>query len=207
MGAGASACWLLAVIACFAAATQVGRVVSGHLYAACSKRTARRSKKRRRFCFRRCAAPGYGRAGNWTDRTWSSRPYTTEGQESQLLQRHGLFHRQVCGQDEPAVSDCERNRDGSGTGHAGGTNVDSRITLRSGDSYDIRWLVVKSGSGYKVREAQVVGLWMHRFVNISLRIISRKTATTRECARTGFEPLAGTLLFAHYTKTDAVSAA
>jgi phospholipid transport system substrate-binding protein len=54
---------------------------------------------------------------------------------------------------------------GQGPGDAGGTNVDSRITLRSGDGYDVRWLVVKSGSGYKVRDAQVVGFWMTSFLN------------------------------------------
>jgi phospholipid transport system substrate-binding protein len=37
--------------------------------------------------------------------------------------------------------------------------------LRSGDGYDVRWLVVKSGSGYKVRDAQVVGFWMTSFLN------------------------------------------
>jgi len=54
---------------------------------------------------------------------------------------------------------------GQGPGDAGGTNVDARITLRSGDGYDVRWLVVKSGSGYKVRDAQVVGFWMTTFLD------------------------------------------
>lgn len=54
---------------------------------------------------------------------------------------------------------------GQGPGDAGGTNVDARITLRSGESYDIRWLVVKSGAGYKVRDAQVVGFWMTSFLD------------------------------------------
>jgi phospholipid transport system substrate-binding protein len=54
---------------------------------------------------------------------------------------------------------------GQGPGDAGGTNVDARITLRSGESYDVRWLVVKKGSGYKVRDAQVVGFWMTSFLN------------------------------------------
>ena len=74
---------------------------------------------------------------------------------------------------------------GQGPGDAGGTNVDSRITLRSGDGYDVRWLVVKSGSGYKVRDAQVVGFWMTFVSTISFRIISWKTATTRDGARSG----------------------
>lgn len=54
---------------------------------------------------------------------------------------------------------------GQGPGDAGGTNVDARITLRSGATYDIRWLVMKSGSGYKVRDAQVVGFWMTSFLD------------------------------------------
>jgi len=54
---------------------------------------------------------------------------------------------------------------GQGPGDAGGTNVDSRITLVSGESYDIRWLVMKSGTGYKVRDAQVVGFWMTSFLD------------------------------------------
>lgn len=54
---------------------------------------------------------------------------------------------------------------GQGPGDHGGTNVDTRITLVSGESYDIRWLVMKSGSGYKVRDAQVVGFWMTAFLD------------------------------------------
>jgi phospholipid transport system substrate-binding protein len=54
---------------------------------------------------------------------------------------------------------------GQGPGDAGGTNVDARITLRSGASYDVRWLVMKSGGGYKVRDAQVVGFWMTSFLD------------------------------------------
>lgn len=45
---------------------------------------------------------------------------------------------------------------GQGPGDIGGTNVDSVITLRSGESYDVRWLVVKSGGSYKVRDAQLL---------------------------------------------------
>jgi phospholipid transport system substrate-binding protein len=54
---------------------------------------------------------------------------------------------------------------GQGAGDAGGTNVDARITLRSGTTYDIRWLVMKSGGSYKVRDAQVVGFWMTTFLD------------------------------------------
>jgi phospholipid transport system substrate-binding protein len=46
-----------------------------------------------------------------------------------------------------------------------GTYVDSRITLASGDGYDIRWLVVKRGETYKVRDAQVIGFWMTSFLD------------------------------------------
>jgi phospholipid transport system substrate-binding protein len=40
-----------------------------------------------------------------------------------------------------------------------GTYVDSRITLASGE-YDVRWLVVRRGTAYKVRDAQVMGFSM-----------------------------------------------
>jgi phospholipid transport system substrate-binding protein len=46
-----------------------------------------------------------------------------------------------------------------------GTYVDSRITLTSGDGYDVRWLVVKRGDTYKVRDAQVIGFWMTSFLD------------------------------------------
>jgi phospholipid transport system substrate-binding protein len=48
---------------------------------------------------------------------------------------------------------------------ARGTYVDSRITLSSGDGYDVRWLVVKRGDTYKVRDAQVIGFWMTSFLD------------------------------------------
>lgn len=47
----------------------------------------------------------------------------------------------------------------------GGTEVDARIILASGESYDIRWKVVRRGSTYKVRDAQVVGFWMSSFLD------------------------------------------
>ena len=46
-----------------------------------------------------------------------------------------------------------------------GTYVDSRITLASGDSYDVRWLVVRRGNTHKVRDAQVIGYWMTSFLD------------------------------------------
>ncbi len=54
---------------------------------------------------------------------------------------------------------------GQGPGDAGGTNVDSHITLSDGSGYDIRWLVMKTSQGYKVRDAQVVGFWMTAFLD------------------------------------------
>jgi phospholipid transport system substrate-binding protein len=54
---------------------------------------------------------------------------------------------------------------GQGAGDAGGTNVDTHITLADGSGYDIRWLVMKTSAGYKVRDAQVVGFWMTSFLD------------------------------------------
>lgn len=54
---------------------------------------------------------------------------------------------------------------GMGEETAGGASVDSRITLRSGESYDIRWKLVRRGSGFKVRDAQVIGFWMTSFLD------------------------------------------
>lgn len=51
------------------------------------------------------------------------------------------------------------------TGQGADGLVDSRITLRSGETYDIRWKVVRSGAGYKVRDAQVAGFWMTSFLD------------------------------------------
>ena len=48
---------------------------------------------------------------------------------------------------------------------ANGTYVDSRITLVSGETYDIRWRIVRRGNAYKVREAEVIGFEMTTFLN------------------------------------------
>jgi len=45
-----------------------------------------------------------------------------------------------------------------------GAYVDSKITLRGGDSYDVRWWLVRRGGSFKVRDAQVVGFWMSPFL-------------------------------------------
>lgn len=50
------------------------------------------------------------------------------------------------------------------TEDSSGVYVDSRITLRSGETYDVRWWLVRSGASFKVRDAQVVGFWMSPFL-------------------------------------------
>lgn len=54
---------------------------------------------------------------------------------------------------------------GQGQETAGGATVDSRLTLRSGETYDIRWKLVREGQSFKVRDAQVVGFWMTSFLD------------------------------------------
>jgi phospholipid transport system substrate-binding protein len=48
---------------------------------------------------------------------------------------------------------------------ARGTYVDSRLTLADGSGYDVRWLIVRRGTTYKVRDAQVIGFWMTSFLD------------------------------------------
>jgi phospholipid transport system substrate-binding protein len=45
-----------------------------------------------------------------------------------------------------------------------GVYVDSRVTLKSGETYDVRWWLVRRPGGYKVRDAQAVGFWMSPFL-------------------------------------------
>ena len=40
----------------------------------------------------------------------------------------------------------------------------SRITLRDGSTYDVRWLLSKYGGTYRVRDAMVYGFWMTPFL-------------------------------------------
>ncbi len=54
---------------------------------------------------------------------------------------------------------------GQSTETAGGATVDSRITLVSGESYEVRWKLVRSGQSFKVRDAQVIGFWMTSFLD------------------------------------------
>jgi phospholipid transport system substrate-binding protein len=46
-----------------------------------------------------------------------------------------------------------------------GISVDSRITLRSGETYDVRWRLVRRGGVFKVREAEIIGFEMTTFLN------------------------------------------
>ena len=48
---------------------------------------------------------------------------------------------------------------------ASGATVDSRITLKSGESYDVRWILVRRGAVYKVRDAEVIGFRMTSFLD------------------------------------------
>lgn len=48
---------------------------------------------------------------------------------------------------------------------AGGAYVDSRVQLKSGESYDVRWKLVRRGTTYKVRDAEVIGFEMTSFLN------------------------------------------
>jgi phospholipid transport system substrate-binding protein len=41
-----------------------------------------------------------------------------------------------------------------------GITVDSTVTLEDGSSYEVRWLLSKHGSSYRVRDAMVAGFWM-----------------------------------------------
>jgi ABC-type transporter MlaC component len=52
----------------------------------------------------------------------------------------------------------------SSTQGASGVMVDSRIDLRDGTSYEVRWLLAKYGSTYRVRDAMVFGFWMTPFL-------------------------------------------
>lgn len=48
---------------------------------------------------------------------------------------------------------------------AGAMLVDTTVTLSSGMTYDVRWKLFKRGSRYKVRDAQVLGMWMTPYLD------------------------------------------
>ncbi len=45
-----------------------------------------------------------------------------------------------------------------------GVHVDTRVTLTDGTTYDVRWLLLRHGTTWKVRDAQVLGFWMSPFL-------------------------------------------
>jgi phospholipid transport system substrate-binding protein len=45
---------------------------------------------------------------------------------------------------------------GQSAGTGGITYVDTKVVLRDGSTYDVRWTVVRRGSTYKVREAEIL---------------------------------------------------
>jgi phospholipid transport system substrate-binding protein len=47
---------------------------------------------------------------------------------------------------------------------ANGIMVDSKVILADGSTYDVRWLLVRYGTGFKVRDAMVAGFWMTPFL-------------------------------------------
>ena len=54
---------------------------------------------------------------------------------------------------------------GQSTETAGGAYVDSRVTLKNGDVYEVRWRLVRRGSAFKVREAEYLGFGMTSALN------------------------------------------
>jgi phospholipid transport system substrate-binding protein len=45
-----------------------------------------------------------------------------------------------------------------------GLMVDSTVTLEDGSSYEVAWLLVRSGGSFRVRDAQAAGFWMTPFL-------------------------------------------
>ena len=41
-----------------------------------------------------------------------------------------------------------------------GILVDTRVHLRDGTTYDVRWLLSRYGNSFRIRDAQVLGFWM-----------------------------------------------
>jgi phospholipid transport system substrate-binding protein len=45
-----------------------------------------------------------------------------------------------------------------------GIMVDSQLTLEDGSVYEVRWLLVRHGNSFKVRDAMAAGFWMTPFL-------------------------------------------
>jgi phospholipid transport system substrate-binding protein len=54
---------------------------------------------------------------------------------------------------------------GKGEEDAKSASVQSRITLKSGETYDVTWKLMRVGQSWKVRDAEVAGFWMSPFLN------------------------------------------
>ena len=129
--------WLLAVIACFAAATTSGaRAESPAIY-------MQRVQNELLAAQRSGSVSAFGAVLRQNMDVPENR-LTALGPHARALPKaerpsyySGMinFIAKYAAKTSP-VSGCECSRDGSGPGDAGGTNVDSRITLRSGESYE-----------------------------------------------------------------------
>jgi phospholipid transport system substrate-binding protein len=42
--------------------------------------------------------------------------------------------------------------------------VDTRVYLKDGQMYEVRWLLVPQGDSFRIRDAQVMGFWMSPFL-------------------------------------------
>ncbi len=42
--------------------------------------------------------------------------------------------------------------------------VDTRIYLKDGQTYEVRWLLIPQGDSFRIRDAQVMGFWMSPFL-------------------------------------------
>lgn len=54
---------------------------------------------------------------------------------------------------------------GQSQANAATSYVDSRVTLKDGSTYDVRWIINKRGATYKVRDAEVIGFRMSSFLD------------------------------------------
>ncbi len=45
-----------------------------------------------------------------------------------------------------------------------GTIVDSSVIMQDGTSYDVAWLLTRSGTSYRIRDAQVMSFWLSSFL-------------------------------------------
>ncbi len=45
-----------------------------------------------------------------------------------------------------------------------GTMVDSTIVMQDGASYEVAWLLTRAGTGYRIRDAQVLSFWLTSFL-------------------------------------------